>query len=387
MIIEIGNVKRKKKIYAGDQLYPLVLASVGASQDSDSIEREVAKSVAAEKYGANIVIDHTLTPDNYVLQQKILENTDIPLSSIAVYDVAAAALYEKRETFSASDVLGAFEEKAKLGLDLITVHGGVRMENIRELRESGRIIPSTSRGGTMVIKNMQRTGEENYYYTYFEKLLEIAKKYSVTVSLGTTFRPATINDAINENGLYYMELKQNAELVLMAQSMGVGVMVEGIGHCPINLTPKIVKESIDICHGAPYRVLTVSTDCALGFDHVSSAISSAVAVQSGASFVTAVSRSEHLGLPEADDLKEAVTAAKIAVHSGYIARSGDISKDMEMARARESQGCRGSVSASIIPEVTREALLKEKRGDGTKKCGMCGPFCALDSLDDINRSR
>lgn len=381
MKIIIGNKKRDKKILAGDGEYPKVLASVGVSSKEDSIKTEVDKAKIAQKYGADIVIDHTLTLENYEVQKRIIEETDIAVSSIAVYDMAARSRYGTKDFFDAEEVLQGIEEKAKLGLDLMTIHASVLKKDLKFFENNQRVIPCTSRGGTMVLENIKKTRKENFYYTYFDDILDIAKEYGVTISLGAIFRPANIYDAINENDMYWEEIKRNAELVEKAKAKGVACMVEGIGHCPINLIPAIVKKSKEICK-APYRVLTVATDSALGFDHVSSAIAASTAVMAGADFVTAVSRSEHLGLPKIEDLKEAVISAKIATHSGYIARTGDISLDYSMAKKRSEVGCRGSIKASIVPEMTKEALERHKRRED-KKCTMCGDFCALFSSDRI----
>lgn len=381
MKIIIGNKKRNKKFVAGGGEYPKILASVGVSSKEDSIITEVEKAKTAQKYGADIVIDHTLTLENYEVQKQIIEETDIAVSSIAVYDMAAKSRYGTKGFYDAKEVLDGIEEKAKLGLDLMTVHASVQKKDLKFFESNQRVIPCTSRGGTMVLENIKKTSEENFYYTYFDDILDIAKEYQVTISLGAIFRPANIYDAINENSMYWEEISRNAELVERAKAKGVSCMVEGIGHCPINLIPDVVKKSKEICK-APYRVLTVATDSALGFDHVSSAIAASTAVMAGADFVTAVSRSEHLGLPKIEDLKEAVISAKIAAHCGYIARTGDITLDYSMAKKRSEVGCRGSIKSAIVPEMTKEALERHKRCED-KKCTMCGDFCALFSSDKI----
>lgn len=382
MKMEIGNIKRNNKICAGNNEYPKVLASIGVSSKSDSIETEIKKAKTALQYGADIIIDHSLTPNHYEIQKRLLETVNMPLSAIAVYDVAADTLYSaSKNYFTADDVLKAVERKAELGIDMLTIHASVLKEDIKYFSNSERIIPCTSRGGTMVLENINKTGKDNFYFTYFDEILKIAKKYKVTISLGAIFRPANIYDAVNENLKYWEEIERNAQLAKKASDAGVAVMVEGIGHCPLNLIPELVKKSKKIC-GVPYRVLTVATDCGLGFDHVSSAIAASSAVAAGADFVTAVSRSEHLGLPSCNDLKEAVISAKIAAHCGYIARSGDISLDKQMSTARSEIGCRGSVSAAIVPQMTSEALKNHKIENG-KKCTMCGEFCALSSSDRI----
>ena len=116
MQIIIGNKKRNKKIVAGDGTYPKILASVGVSSKEDSIRTEVEKAnlVRPIEYGADIVIDHTLTLENYEVQKRIIEETDIPISSIAVYDMAAKSRYGTRDFYDAKEVLGGVEKKAKL---------------------------------------------------------------------------------------------------------------------------------------------------------------------------------------------------------------------------------------------------------------------------------
>lgn len=381
----IGNIKRQKKIIVDDNREPVLLASIGASNDDDCIEEEFKKAKMAMQYGADIVIDHTLTPNHYELQKRIIENLDIPLSAIAVYDLASYMKYSNKESYSKDDVINQFKEKAALGVDLMTIHASILKEDIDFFKKTGRIIPCTSRGGTMVMKNIIKTGEENYYWTYFDEILDIAKEYNVTISLGVAFRPANIYDSITENEMYWKEVERQAILVEKANKKGVNIMVEGIGHCPIDAIPSVIKRAKEICNNAAYRVLTVATDCALGFDHVSSAIAVSNAVMAGAEFVTAVSRSEHLSLPSYDDLKEALTTAKIAIHCGYIARTHNYKKDIEMASAREKLGCRGEISASIIPNVTVDAI-KKCKNESNKKCTMCGDFCALYSSDIIKES-
>lgn len=381
MKLEIGNINRNIKIVAGCGEYPKILASIGASNEGDSFEAELAKAKIAKEYGADIVIDHTLLPQYNDIHKRLIESVDLPLSTIAVYDRAADVLYKNKPYFTEDDVLNGIEEKGKIGVDMITIHASALKTDLTYFKESNRIIPCTSRGGTMVFKNINSTGQENFYFTYFDDILKIAKRYNITLSLGCVFRPASIYDAVYNNQQYWNELERNALLAQRAIEAGVGIMVEGIGHCPINLIPEVVRKSKELIK-VPYRVLTVATDCGLGYDHVTSAIATSCAVNAGADFVTAVSRSEHLGLPDPEDVKEAVISAKIAAHTGYIARTGDVSLDEKMGIARSKVGCKGAIDCSIVPKMTEEELLKHKL-QKDKRCTMCGRFCALKSGDDL----
>ena len=380
MKIQFGNIRRGKVYEIDTEKAPVVLASIGMNNDRESMRDEILKAQVAKKYGAFAVIDHTLTTQYQELQEKIITSVDIPLCAIAVYEMAVEQ--DRRKTyFDKSDVTRQFEKMAKRGVDLITVHASVEYGDLDNFHKMDRVISCTSRGGTIVMKNMLKSRKENPYLEAFDNLLDIAKKHNVGISLGSIYRPASVIDAMENNKLYYMEVKRNARLVQKAIDKSVAIMVEGYGHVPVYLIPEMTKKSIEVIHNAPLRVLPVATDSALGFDHLASAIAVSSATQHGASVVTAVSRSEHLGRPTVEDVKEAVISAKIAAYTGYSSRKMDFTLDLAMSKERSRFGCVGAVSCSIVPEMTKEALRKEKFA--TKQCTMCGDYCALDAADAV----
>jgi len=223
---------------------------------------------------------------------------------------------------------------------------------------------------------MRLTGRENPYYTQFDELLEIFEEYDVTLSLGTSFRTATVCDSWDT--LLASEVETMSELSERALNHGVNVMVEGMGHVPIDEIPSHVEMTKRMCHDVPYRVLPMSTDIALGYDHISGAIGAAVAVGAGADAVTAISRAEHIALPNKEDLEEAIIAAKIGSHAGELAQLGDFSRDYQMSRTRWEQGCKGDWTVAIDSEYAEEALRKRGRlDDQLVQCDMCGDHCGI----------
>ena len=166
MKIQIGNKIRSNKIFAGDNEYPKVLASIGASNPDNDLGQEIIKAKIAKQFGADIIIDHTLLPKYNEIHKKLIEAVDLPLSTIAVYD-RAADLNESKKYFTEDEVLNGIEEKGKIGIDMLTIHASVRYEDLKYFYSNERIIPCTSRGGIMVLNNMRTTGKENFYYTYF----------------------------------------------------------------------------------------------------------------------------------------------------------------------------------------------------------------------------
>lgn len=376
-----GNIRNQLPVFTGDEFFPVIIASTGVSYDSDNIDVEISKAKAAVLAGANIITDHSLTSGIEFMHNRMAETLDVPISAIAVYEAAVLAR-SKEYQIDEQSVVSIVEKQALRGIDIITLHATVFKDDASLIEENRRIIPCTSRGGTMMLEIMKHAGFENPYWTFFSDILDIAKKYSITISLGTTYRPASVCDSGVNDNLYFMEMSRMAELVKQASEKGVGIVVEGIGHAPINRIPDIVTKSKEICLNAPYRVLTVATDIALGYDHISSAIASSVAVYHGANMITCVSRSEHIGLPSEKNLHEAVISAKIAAHCGYSARFNDFSRDMEMSKARNEAGCLGLISAAIDPSGAAEIMRENKFGE-EKSCTMCGEFCALAANDRL----
>ena len=377
-----GNVRNVTPIYVGQDYEPIVIASVGSSNINDSLALEVEKAKKAVELGASIVTDHTLLDDLEYVQETIAQVVTVPFSTISVYE-AAVKSRKTNKIIHSQEMINIIENQARRGIDILTLHATAFKSDVNLLKKTQRIIPCTSRGGTMMLEILSVSGEENPYWTYFDDILDIAKKYNITLSLGTCFRPASVYDCANNNELYFIEMQRMGELVQRANNKSVGVIIEGIGHAPLNYIGKIIQKTKELCLNAPYRVLTVATDIALGYDHIASAIASANAVYHGADMVTCVSRSEHIGLPSIDDLSEAVIAAKIAVHSGYSARTNDFQQDKNMSVARNQLGCGGQIEAAIYPKGALEALRNKKYVDGKKECGMCGEFCALDANERL----
>ena len=223
------------------------------------------------------------------------------------------------------------------------------------------------------LETIREINYDNGYAICFEEILKICKKYDVSISLGPCYRPASVADAYVDD-LHLLELKRMAKLCDLAIKCEVNIMIEGIGHAPINKIEGIIAKSKQICHNVPYRVMPVSTDIAIGYDHISSAIASSVAVMYGADSVTVVTRSEHLGIPTYDEVIEGVMCTKVAVYSGYIARTNDLSKDIEMAKSRKNVGCLGNIDCCLFPEL----VIKYKTENPSEMCTMCGKYCPLN---------
>jgi phosphomethylpyrimidine synthase len=221
---------------------------------------------------------------------------------------------------------------------------------------------------------MLHNNRENPLYEQFDRLLEILKKYDVTLSMGDAIRPGSTADSLD--GAQLEGLIVAGELVARAQATGVQVMVEGPGHVPMNHIESTMLLQKRLCHGAPYFILgNLATDVAPGYDHITAAIGGAIAGAAGADFLCYVTPAEHLGLPTEQDVKDGAIAARIAAHVADLARGNKKAweRDLQMARARVALNIDRQIELSIDPEKARAAIDKNDRDDC---CAVCGEECA-----------
>jgi len=389
MNYRIGN--RSRQIagrQCGDGEPPLVIASVGTSGSKDTLAEEVEKARRAVQVGADAVTDHSFYGDIAAYHKALIAELPVAVSSVANYEWAALNR-ERRTSWKKVDGREAIDllaDQAARGLDMITVHASLRIEDLAAIRDSKRMIPMTSKGGGIMSAFMRATEQENPYFRYYADVLKICVEHDVVLSLGTSLRPASVVYRFDD--LFFRELSVMQELTRLALEAKAKVMIEGIGHATLRDTPLYVKITKESCSGAPYRVLPMATDIALGYDHISGALGAAAAVLAGADAVTCISRSEHIGLPTQEDLEEAVIAARIACHAAGLNGTATLQKDEQMARTRWRQGCKGDWSAAIYPEGAVAALKRYNRyDDQIIQCSMCGEYCGIAAGISTSKSR
>jgi phosphomethylpyrimidine synthase len=278
---------------------------------------------------------------------------------------------------SAEDLFRAIEENGEDGVDFLTVHCGVTRESVRRLETQGRVLGIVSRWGSILAHWMDYNDRENPLYEQYDRLLEIAKRYDMVLSLGDGLRPGCLADATDRGQV--QELILLGELTVRARERGVQVMIEGPGHVPLRDIQANVLLEKSLCNGAPFYVLgPLPTDIAPGYDHITAAIGGALAGWAGADYLCYVTPSEHLRLPTIDDVREGVVASRIAAHIADIAKSipGAIERDHRMARCRKELDWDGQILASIDPARSRAWLEKSKSAE-EEGCTMCGDLCAV----------
>ncbi|HEX9860515.1 MAG TPA: phosphomethylpyrimidine synthase ThiC [Nitrospirota bacterium] len=359
-------------------------ANIGTSKDNVDIDGELMKLRAATELGADAVMDLSTGGPIKEIRRRLLQESAVAVGTVPIYQAAVEAAETKGSIveLTADDLFRVIEEQGKEGVDFITVHCGVTQESIAKLKQQGRILDVVSRGGAFTVEWMVYNGRQNPLYEEYDRLLEIAKRYDMVLSLGDGLRPGCLADATDRAQI--TELVSLGELAERAWDAGVQVMVEGPGHVPINQVETNIKIQKALCKGAPFYVLgPLVTDTAPGYDHITSAIGGAIAGMAGADFLCYVTPAEHLRLPTLEDVKEGVVASRIAAHAADIAKGvpGAIEKDIAMARARKALDWQAQIALSINPERAA-SMHTHGQGEGSDACTMCGEFCAIKHVQD-----
>src|SRR5213595_1921878 len=361
-------------------------ANIGNSATSSNIDEELKKLHHAVHYGADTVMDLSTGGDIPVIRKAIIDASPVPVGTVPVYEAISRVRRPEDLTFAL--MRQVIEEQAEHGVDYMTIHAGVLREHVPLVRK--RITGIVSRGGSLMAHWMEHHKRQNFLYENIEEICKIFKKHDVSFSFGDGLRPGCIADASDE--AQFAELKVLGELTEKAWEHDVQVMIEGPGHVPMDK----IKEQVDLemkwCHEAPFYTLgPLVIDIAPGYDHITSAIGAAMIGWHGASMLCYVTRKEHLGLPNAEEVREGVIAYKIAAHAADIARgrAGARARDDALSYARFLFDWNKQFELSLDPETARayhDETLPQDTFKSAHFCSMCGPkYCSMKITEDIRK--
>ncbi len=352
-----------------------VNANIGASPTASDVGQEVEKLDLAVRYGADTVMDLSTGGVNLdEVRTAIIQASPVPIGTVPVYQ-ALESVHGLVKNLDEDDFLHIIEKHCQQGVDYQTIHAGLLIEHLPKVQ--GRITGIVSRGGGILAQWMLYHHRQNPLYTRFDDICEIFKRYDCSFSLGDSLRPGCQHDASDEAQL--AELHTLGELTRRAWEHEVQVMVEGPGHVPMDQIEFNVRKQMEECSEAPFYVLgPLVTDIAPGYDHITSAIGAALAGWHGTAMLCYVTPKEHLGLPNAEDVREGLIAYKIAAHAADIARHrpGARDRDDELSRARYAFDWNRQFQLSLDPERARSYHDETLPADIYKQaefCSMCGP--------------
>ncbi len=377
-IVILKNNQRKNSIpvAVGQGLTVKINANIGTSNEKSSLDEELDKVRVIEQAGADVLMD--LSTGNYVdeTRRAIINATKLPIGTVPMYQAGKEALDDFKDIskLSKEKLFSDIEKQCRDGVDFITVHCGVTKFVVDQLQKQKRLTGIVSRGGSMLACWIKKTGKENPLYEYYDELLEIAKKYDVTLSLGDGLRPGCTADAGDRAQV--AETIVLGELVQRAREKGVQAMVEGPGHVALNKIPSMIQTIKELTSYAPLYVLgPLACDCAPGYDHITSAIGGTLAAYHGADFLCYVTPAEHIGLPNSAQVREGIITAKIAAHCADLARGNKeaIKRNYEMSKARVDLDWKGQIE-HCLDKTAFDGVDVAKEG---KPCTMCGSYCSM----------
>lgn len=375
------NTRRTGRIPMGigAGLRTKVSASVGLYGAGASVDVELRKIQAAVDAGTDAIMDLSVSGDIDAMRKKALAATPTPLGTLPLYQAIAEAAQKHASPvrMTAEELFDVIERQAADGVDFLALHCATTMAVVERAKNEGRIDPLVSYGGSHLIGWMIHNEKENPLYEQYDRVLEIARRYDVTLSLADGMRPGCTADSLD--GAQVHELVILGELVRRAREAGVQIMIKGPGHVPLNHIEATVTLQKSLCRGAPYFVFgPVVTDIAAGYDHVSGAIGGAIAAWAGADFLCYVTAAEHVGIPDTAQVREGVIAARIGAHAADLAKGiqGAADWDLKLSQARKELDWERQLALAIDPVRARE-LRRQRSEESSAVCAMCGKYCAM----------
>ncbi len=374
-VVILKNNQRKNVIptAVGEGLTVKINANIGTSFERSSTAEEIQKVKVIEASGAHVLMDLSTGHNIDETRLAILNETKLPLGTVPMYQAGKEAIDEYKDIgkLSKEKLFSDIEKHCKSGVDFITVHCGVTKFVVDVMEKQGRVTDIVSRGGSMLACWIKATGKENPLYEYYDDLLDIARTYDVTLSLGDGLRPGCGYDAGDRAQV--AETLVLGELVKRAREAGVQSMVEGPGHVPLNKIPAMMETIKVLTDYAPLYVLgPLVTDIAPGYDHITAAIGGTLAAYHGADFLCYVTPAEHIGLPDAKQVREGIITSLIAAHAADVARGNKkaIERDRLMSIARKDLDWENQAKYAI------DKCVFENIKNG-KPCTMCGQYCSM----------
>lgn len=384
------NHKNLDPMGIGRELLCKINANIGNSSLSSCPQAEKRKLQQAIRYGADTVMDLSTGGDIDIIRTSIIEASPIPVGTVPIYEVIAK---HGADHFDETTILDTILSQAKQGVDYMTIHAGLLRRHVPIALK--RVLGIVSRGGSLMAQWMKRYDKENPIYTRFDDILDICLQYDVTLSLGDGLRPGCLADASDE--AQFAELDVLGELVKRCRKAGVQAMVEGPGHVPFHQIEMNMKREREVCGDAPFYILgPVVIDCAPGYDHIVASIGGTAGAYYGAAMLCYVTPKEHLGLPEAEDVRNGCVAFRIAAHAADVAlgKPGAIDRDNAIGRARAEFDWEKQFDLALDPDRAREyrkqalAAANAENLHGTKYCTMCGPdFCSMRISSDLKQEK
>lgn len=386
IVIPNNIVRKPQSTGIGKGLRTKVNASIGTSSDIVDYDAEIRKAQAAQKAGADTLMELSAGGDLDRVRREVIAAVDLPVGNVPLYQAfcEAARKYGDPNKLDEEMLFDIIEKQCADGMAFMAIHCGINLYTIERLRKQGyRYGGLVSKGGVSMVAWMMKNGRENPLYEKFDRVCDILKKYDVVLSLGNGLRSGAIHDS-NDRAMI-QELLINCELADLGREMGCQMLVEGPGHMPLDEIEANIRLQKRMSGDAPYYMLgPISTDVAPGYDHITAAIGASQSSRYGADLICYITPAEHLALPNEQDVIEGVKAAKVAAYIGDMNKYPEKGRerDKEMSKARRDLDWEKQFELSLFPEDAR-AIRASRTPEEEDSCTMCGDFCASRGAGEL----
>jgi phosphomethylpyrimidine synthase len=364
--IIIGN-KQLKNILVGKKALTKINLLLGVSHHA-LFEEELSKILAISelKNYPDIITDLSISNDGKPLYELISEHINCVIGSVPIY-----RCFNKDKGVDPNKLVEEFIRQAEAGVSLFTLHLTPSKE-LFNIACQIRQVPCTSRGGGIVTRDLlMNNRRENVILLILPQIMKIAKQYNLTFSIGTSFRPSNIMEALDE--VHLKETFRQIEYANFIHNAGINVIIEAPGHCSL---PKIEEMANILKKHTIFPIMPlgpIPTDAAISEDHIAATIGVSLFGYFGCADVIApITREEHTGhIPSKDSILEALRAARVAAHSLDIGKVGFDLPDKEVIMKRKtSNTCcvGGGLFDYKLPRIS----------DVANKCDRCSFECPLD---------
>ena len=380
IVLPLNHNRETGVVGIGMGLATKINASIGTSTDITDIDAEVRKAVAAEKAGADTLMELSVGGDLDAIRREVLAAVNLPVGNVPLYQAFCEATekYGDPNRLDEELLFDIIERQCADGINFMAIHCGINLYTIERLEKQGyRYGGLVSKGGASMVAWMKTNAKENPLYERFDRVVDILKKYDVVLSLGNGLRAGSIGDSFDRAMI--QELLINCELAEEGRKLGCQMMVEGPGHVPMDeIEANIILQKRMSGHAPYYMLGPLPTDIGAGYDHVVAAIGAAQSARYGADLICYITPAEHLALPNEDDVIEGVKVARLAAHIGDLTKNPERTRhrDLAMSKARRDMDWKGQFSQALFPDDASRIRNDRSPSCDDRVCTMCGDFCA-----------
>ncbi len=321
----IVPLKSKKRVLIGRKCLLKVNMSVGLSEVSDEItELKKIEHACSLRYRPDSIMDLSIVNNKTPLWKRLTEDFDGAIGVIPYYPI-----FDSSKGISVTSLIEKIIEMAEGGVSFMTLHPTANISTYKKALKSKRLIPTTSRGGYMIMKDQViNSRQDNILVENFSEIMKILKKHNVSLSIGSVFRPATIWDALDD--FHKAEIEAQKKFINIAKQQGVPVMMEGVGHISIDQ----ILDYAELIRPLNVPLMPLGplpSDETIGFDHIANSIGAITMARTGVvGMINSVTREEHTGkVPSFESIVEGLQVAQTVAHCYNISRFNQYKEIME----------------------------------------------------------